>query len=511
MNQRKVGSLISYVQMFLGVIISLFYTPYMIKILGQSEYGLYNTVASTISMMSVLSLGFNSSYIRYYSRYKEENNAEGISKLNGLFIIIFTAIGFVALACGLYISEHLNIVFKDGLTVGEYALAKKLLILLTVNLAISFPMSVFADIISAHEQFVFLKLLGVIKTVCSPLLTIPLLFAGYHSVAIVTITIVLALFTDTMYLIFVVGHLKEKFVFNGFEKGLFREILTYTSFIAINIVVDQINWNIDKLLLARYKGTIAVAVYSVGYTLNNYYSMVSTAISGVFTPMVHRIINDTHSDKILQRTKLTELFIRVGRIQFLILALVASGLVFFGKPFIMFWAGVGYEGAYYVVLLLTIPATIPLIQNVGIEIQRAQNKHQFRSIVYLIMALLNLGVSIVFCQWWGAIGSALGTAISLIVANGFLINVYYQKECNIDVIVFWKSIAGMFKGLIAPVVLGIMVMSKIRMDSFGKLTGWIVVYSALYCISCWFFSMNQYEKGLLLKPIKMLRNRMERH
>ena len=314
-----------------------------------------------------------------------------------------------------------------------------------------------------------------------------------------------------MYLIFVVGHLKEKFVFNGFEKGLFREILTYTSFIAINIVVDQINWNIDKLLLARYKGTIAVAVYSVGYTLNNYYSMISTAISGVFTPMVHRIINDTHSDKILQRTKLTELFIRVGRIQFLILALVASGLVFFGKPFIMFWAGVGYEGAYYVVLLLTIPATIPLIQNVGIEIQRAQNKHQFRSIVYLIMALLNLGVSIVFCQWWGAIGSALGTAISLIVANGFLINVYYQKECNIDVIVFWKSIAGMFKGLIAPVVLGIMVMSKIRMDSFGKLTGWIVVYSALYCISCWFFSMNQYEKGLLLKPIKMLRNRMERH
>ena len=61
MNQRKLGSIISYVQMALGVIVSLIYTPYMIKILGQSEYGLYNTVASTISMMSDLSLGFNSS------------------------------------------------------------------------------------------------------------------------------------------------------------------------------------------------------------------------------------------------------------------------------------------------------------------------------------------------------------------------------------------------------------------------------------------------------------------
>lgn len=189
MNQRKLGSIISYVQMALGVIVSLIYTPYMIKILGQSEYGLYNTVASTISMMSVLSLGFNSSYIRYYSRYKEEQDTDSIYKLNGLFVLIFSVIGMIALICGLYISGHLEIVFKDGLTASEYTLARKLLILLTINLAISFPMSVFADIISAHEQFVFLKLLGIVKTVCSPLLTIPLLFAGYRSVAIVTITI----------------------------------------------------------------------------------------------------------------------------------------------------------------------------------------------------------------------------------------------------------------------------------------------------------------------------------
>ena len=132
MNQRKFGSIISYIQMFLGVIISLIYTPYMINKLGQSEYGLYNTVASTISMMSILSLGFNSSYIRYYSRYKEENDTESIWKLNGLFVLIFTIIGFVALACGIYISRHLEIVFKSGLTDDEYTFAQNLLVLLTI-------------------------------------------------------------------------------------------------------------------------------------------------------------------------------------------------------------------------------------------------------------------------------------------------------------------------------------------------------------------------------------------
>lgn len=510
MNQRKFGSIISYIQMFLGVIISLIYTPYMINKLGQSEYGLYNTVASTISMMSILSLGFNSSYIRYYSRYKEENDTESIWKLNGLFILIFTIIGFVALACGIYISRHLEIVFKSGLTDEEYTLAQNLLVLLTINLAVSFPMSVFGDIISAHEQFIFLKLLGVIKTVCSPLLTIPLLFAGFRSIAIVASTMALSLFTDIVYLIFVIGYLKERFVFRDLSKKLFKEIFVYTSFIAVNMVVDQINWNIDKILLARFKGTVAVAVYSIGYTLNNYYSMISTAISGVFTPLVHKIVNETYCDLKAQKKRLTDLFVRVGRIQLFILALIASGLILFGKPFVRFWAGEGYQEAYYVVLLLALPATIPLIQNVGIEIQRAENKHKFRSIVYLIMALLNLGVSVVFCQWWGAVGSALGTAISLVVANGFIMNWYYQKACNIDVIEFWKNVLNVTKGFIAPILFGIYILLFVQFDSFLKLIGWIIGYSFVYCISIWVLSMNSYEKNLVVRPVEQIAEKIHK-
>lgn len=81
-----------------------------------------------------------------------------------------------------------------------------------------------------------------------------------------------------------------------------------------------------------------------------------------------------------------------------------------------------------------------LIQNLGIEIQRAENKHQFRSIVYTVMALINLGLSIILCKRFGAVGSAIGTAISLIVANGLVMNIYYHKKCNIDIITFWKNI-----------------------------------------------------------------------
>ena len=417
-NQLKVGSLLSYGQMFLNIIIGLLYTPIMIRLLGKSEYGLYNTVSSIISMLSILNLGFNAGYVRYYSKYKQNNDKKSIEKLNGLFLIVFLIIGFIALLCGLFLTFNLNLIFGTGLTLEEYNIARVLMLMLTINLALSFPFSVFSNIIATHERFVFLKLVGMLKTVVGPLVTLPVLLLGYGSIALVVINVILSIIVDIIYVFFVKISLKQKFDFRNFEKGLLRSLFVYTSFIAINLIVDQINWSIDKFLLGRYKGTSAVAVYSVGYALYSYYMSFSVSISNVFTPRIHKIVSETQENLLEQKKQLTNLFTKVGRIQFLLLGLVASGVVFFGKPFIYYWAGVGYEEAYYVALLLILPASIALIQNIGIEIQRAENKHRFRSIVYLIMAVINLCLSIFLCQRYGVIGSAIGTAFSLIIANG---------------------------------------------------------------------------------------------
>ena len=506
MNQRKLGTIISYLQMVLTMVVSVIYTPYMIQKLGRSEYGLYNTVASTISMLSILNLGFSSGYIKYYSVYKKNKDTASISRLNGLFIQIFSIIGLIALTCGLYIANHLELVFKNGLTSDEYSLAKTLMIILTLNLAITFPMSVFSNIISAHERFVVLKLIGIMKTVCGPLVTIPLLLYGFRSVAIVMVNVGFSLTADIIYFYYVLFILHEKFVWNGHNKALLIELAAYTSFIAINIIVDQINWNIDKLVLARYKGTVAVAIYTVGYTLNTYYNMVSTAVSGVFTPLVHGIVNEFKDCKDEQRARLTNVFSKVGRVQFLILGLFGTGLILFGKQFIAVWAGKGFDEAYYVVLLLAIPATVPLIQNVGIEIQRAMNKHKFRSVAYLIMALLNLVVSIYLCQLWGPVGCAIGTGASMILANGIIMNIYYYRHCNIDVICFWNEIIQILPGIIVPFALfKVLTYFHPVRNSFIVLIPWIAGYTVVYIFSIWLMSMNSYEKELVYRSFRKLK------
>lgn len=503
-NQLKLGSILSYLQMAVSVLIGLIYTPVMLRLLGQSEYGLYNTVASTISMLSVLNLGFNSSYIRYFSKYKAQNDKESIYRLNGLFFTIFTIIGAIALACGLFLSFNLELVFDQGLTSSEYQTARILMLLLAFNLAVSFPMSVFSNIISAHEKFVFLKLLGMLKTVGGPLVTLPLLLLGYRSVAMVVSTLLISLITDISYFVYVKFILKQRFTFRKVEEGIFKDLFIFTAFIAIELIVYQVNGNIGKLMLGRFHGTDAVAVYSVGYVLYHYYMQFSTSISSVFTPRIHGIVNTTRNDCIQQRSRLTDLFTKVGRIQFLLLALIASGVFFFGKPFIQIWAGEGYEESYIVAVLLLFSSTIALVQNIGIEIQRAENNHRFRSVAYIIMAVINLVTTLMLCPKFGIVGTVIGTAASLVLANGLIMNIYYHKRCNIDILFFWRSIGRLSLGLILPIAFGVLLNCTVKVDGPAVLVIEIIAYTCVYCGSMWFFGMDQYEKTLVSKPLKAL-------
>lgn len=496
-KQLRAGVALSYVQMAVAIVIQLVYTPFALRILGDNEYGLMQTAFSTVAMLSVLSLGFNSSYIRYYARYKQNNDAQAIHKLNGLFLILFCILGSVVLASGLFLAGNLELVFDDGLTAQEYATGRVLLIIATVNLAMSFARSVFSNIITAHERYVFLKCVAMVESVGTPVINFVVLYFGMRSVALAVVSLVLGLIVFALYGVYVLSVLKQKFIFRAFEKGLLKSLFCFTSFIVINMIVDQINNQVDKLVLARFCGTAVVTLYSVGINFSNYYTQFSTAISGIFTPQVHQMVISTEKDPVLQRKTLTDFFTSVGRIQFFLLALIMSGFILFGQSFLMLWVGPEYNASYYVALVCMLPGTIPLIQNVGIEIQRAENLHHYRSYIYGIIAIFNLLISIQLCQIWGAVGAAIGTGVACLLGNGLIMNIFYHKKINIDMLVFWRSILRQLLGLVPAMAVGCVIAQVGKFTGWLQLVGGIAIYVAAYLLSAWLFAMNPKEKDLV--------------
>ena len=498
-NQLKAGAILSYISMALGYIISIVYTPIMLRLLGQSEYGLYNLVSSVVSYLGLLSFGFGSAYVRYYSRYRVKDDEKNIAKLNGMFLIVFSIIGLITALAGSVLVYNTKTIFGEKLTVSELSTAKVLMAIMVFNIASSFPASVFNSYITANEEYIFQKIIQMIRLIVNPFIMLPVLLMGYKSIGMVVVTTLLTIIVEISNMVFCFKRLKIKFSFHQFDFSLMWEMAVFSSYIFLNMIIDQINWNIDKFVLGRYRGTIAVAVYGLAAQLNSYYLSLSTAISNVFIPRVNRMVAIENDNK-----KLTNLFTRVGRIQFILLFLVCSGIVFFGRSFISMWAGADYNGTYAIVLLLIIPVTIPLIQNLGIEIQKAKNMHQFRSWVYFFIAVANVFLSIPLAKAYGGIGAAIGTAISLLIGNGLVMNWYYHYRIGINMIYFWGEIFKFGKSLLLPVATGTIMFLFIDLYRVIPFLICGIIYIIVFCVSMWFFGMNQYEKDLIKKPMLRL-------
>ena len=155
-HQLKSGVFLTYCTQGVHILTGLLYTPIMLRLLGQSEYGLYQLVSSVVSYLSLLSLGFSTGYIRFYSRYKIQDDEKGIAKLNGMYAVIFTVIAIVCLLCGGVMVWRADLVFGTGLSAAELEKAKILMAMMVFNLAITFLNSVFSSHISAPEKFFFL-------------------------------------------------------------------------------------------------------------------------------------------------------------------------------------------------------------------------------------------------------------------------------------------------------------------------------------------------------------------
>lgn len=501
-NQLKWGVILSFLTTAINMAIQLLYTPIMIRILGQSEYGLYTLVGSVVSYLSLFSFGFTGAYLYFYSRYKNENNEDSEARLNGLFLLVFLCMAIVALVFGMLLTQNTALLFGNKLTAKELDKAIILMRILVVNISLTFPTAIFDSIVGAHEQYIFQRLIALCGIVFNPFISLPLLLMGRGSIALVCVTTMITICKLLFNCLFCICKLHVRFTFSNLNFTLLREIANYSFFLFLNMIVDQINWMVDKVILGHVVGTVAVAIYGVGAQINALYMQFSNAISSVFSPKVNRIAAEGKEDMLLQ---FTELFIKVGRLQFLVLMLIVSGFIIFGEFFITeVYVTNEYKDAYEIALMLIIPVTIPLIQNVGIEIQRALNKHRVRTAVYTVMAFLNIGISIPFTMAYGPLGSALGTSIGLVVANVLFMNVYYKKTIGIDIIGFWKSILSFSKGLIIPGIIGFFIVHYVEFSSLKKYLLWIITYSAIYILSMWLFGMNRFEKDLIIQPVKII-------
>lgn len=502
MNQRKAGTILSYLHIFLNNTISIIYTPYMLRLMGQSEYGLFGTANSFISYLSLLSFGIAGAYIRFNIRCRAAGDREEEKRLNGMFLTVFSVLASFVLVGGLLCTALAGELVKDTFTNDELMKLRIIMLLLTINMVISFLFNVVMMALQAYEKYIVLRSVSLVTGIITPLVNVIALRAGGRAVSLSVLSLVISILTYLFYLFYARKSIKLEVSFKGFRKDVLREIFVFSGFLFLNSITDQITFSTDSVILSAVYGTSVVAVYTVGANFKNYFQQFSSSVSGVFAPTVNLMVAHRQGSDAL-----TEVFTRIGRIQFYIVSLVLIGYVSIGQDFVRIWAGEDYTDAFYIGLLLILAVFVPAFQNIGLEIQKAMNMHKARSVVYFLIALLNIILTIPFSQWWGGIGAALATTLCWFFGSVVWMNWYYHRRIGLDMLAFWKSIASMLPGYLPACLVGFLINRFWSIQSLMEILLAAAVISCTFAVSAFFMSMNAYEKSLVTAPFKKILKR----
>lgn len=500
-KQRKIGTLLGYIHIALQSLVSIIYIPLLINGIGDGEYGLYQIMSSIIAYFSIMEAPMSSAILRFYSQYKNESDINKMENVLAIGKNIFSVISLIVIIIAIPCLFGIYSLYKNSFTNAELIEAVIMFIIMTINIVITIRNYVYVAAISANEKYIFIKIVSIVTLIIQPVGVYSLIYKYPYALTIVLIQLILTIIVSLIRKHYAIQRLNISIKYHGKDKNLTNQMMRLALSVLFVALADQIFWKTDQIIIGRIYDTSHVAIYSVGAQLNSMYISIACVLGNIMMPMATQIFYQKDGEK-----KLSILFCKMGRIQTLITGLIISGVVLFGKEFICIISNQKYMDAYYVALFLMIPYTIDLIQICGGTVLQIKDEYKFRACTMFIMAVLNIGLTIILTEKIGIIGAAISTMISIFVGSGLIMNFVYFKYIKLDISTFWKTILPIFSKIIICTLLG-HIINYIRIDNqYVQFLIHVVMYSVIYFSFMYITVLNQEEKKQLETIVKKFRN-----
>lgn len=495
-NQIRCGALIAYLLIVINAAFTILVTPFILKNIGSSSYGVYKTMGSLSSSLLILDLGIGGTLMRYIANYRANGQDKKIDPFVSMALCEIGIIIPIILLVEIILYYQLDHMYSTSFTVEELLLAKQIFIILSITILINIFENFLNGIITGYNNFVFGNGIKLVKLVFRIVLIVILLPLTKSAILLVSLSLLLSLVGIVVQLIFILSKYRIRLSFNSknWEKGVFRESFSYTSLIFLTTLAAQVNNNLDNVIVGAFCGASQVTVYSFGLVIFGMFEQLSTAISGVALPTVSQIVAKDNWKENVQN-----FVVKLGRIQFMLLGAVATGFAVLGKDFLGLWLGKGYDDVYWIALILMIPALFELCVNVCLSVLRAKNMLGFRTGVLVISTVINLVISVAGIHKWGYFSAAVGTAASFILGSLIVMNIYYYKKLQFNMLSIYYRIIN--RTLPCIVISGVIIIFTSRIINgswlalFANIAIFLVVYGLLMLL--WGCSAEERESVLI--------------
>lgn len=504
-QEMRIGSILTYLSMGISYVFAFLVTPLIIRKLGQSEYGVYSLMGTFSSYLTLFDMGIGATIIRYVAKYRQEKKNSELSNFLAVTFLVYLFLAILVAGVSFVLYHQLPLIFAKSLTSKEIEECKIIFTFTVLNVIVSLLSTVFTAALSGYERFVIPRLISLIGLVLRILANIAILFVSPTAVVLTLTTVLFGVLSTVSTVVYAVPTLSIRLKFKNLDFSIFREILVFSSSIFLQMIISQLYWQIDNTVLGILTSTAVVAVYGIGAQINNIVLNVTTSVTSVILPKVTKMVSADEGDD-----SVTRFMAKISRIILILYAFLSIGFLSLGKEFVNIWAGENYTEAFYYAALVIICSSIARVESPANDVMKAKFLHRFPVVINFIGAVLNIFISVALIKQFGIIGSAIGTAIPMIVCNTIIYNWYLQKRVGINLRLYFKeTFRGLGKGIAVVSVFGFLIHllpAKSVVFFFFK----AVVYMIVYISSMFILGLNQEEKSIFMPMVRKIYEKCSR-
>lgn len=467
-----------------------FLSSFLIKVLGDSEYGLYQMVTSFVTYLVVLEFGTGAAMTRNIAKcrsgnYTHEEIQKNISTVWTISCLLSIVILFVATVFYFQLGEIYN-----KLSEVQVVYAKKILLFQVTYMVVSFLSNSANGIVLGFEQYKIGPIVALVKVVSRTVLLVALVYMYKLAIIIAIVDAFLSLAIACFMFYYCLNKLKFSFSPIWFDWDIFKYTMPLCGALFLQTIVNQANSNVDLFVIGVKLSPEYVSYYSIGLFIFNTFSSLTTVPISMYGPQIIKDVTMNIDESILLSH-----VVSASRLITLIGSTILCGFFVCGKQFLNIFYGPQYEVSWYVALLIMIPMLVNMSNGILVSVLDALNKRASRSYILIITTILNIILTIIFVEKWGIIGASAATAISTVVGQIFIMNIYYWKVINIPVLGLYKRI---YRGILIYQIIGSIIGFLIGNWINGIVFSFIlsgIIYFSIFILLFYLYGAEEYEKN----------------
>lgn len=484
-KERVAGIALSYLNTFLNMAVTLLLVPGLLRICGDEEYAVYKVMASFTGPLAIMNFGVAT----YVSRAIAQCNQLGVTRddpkrqrILGMSAVISTILLVAAMLVSALLYSLIGTIYGSTFSPAQVQLAKKLFLILALNLSCTVFFNGLQGCITGNEKFILSRSLTLIRILLRGGCIILIVVLRGNTVTVALCDLGLTVLLGLAELISVSLFLRERFRFDHFETAELKIFFSFSLAMLLQTVINSINNSIDNVLLGAFiADKTIITMYSSALTIHVAFVGIAYMVSSIYHPSIIKAVAANEGpDQLLRRA------VTPAKIQAVISSGVCLGFILFGDRFIRLWIGEKYLDAYYVEMSLMVPSFLVSVSGIYEAFMDAKLKRLARSLILLGMAVYNVIVSVVLIRWIGFWGAAIGTSTSLIFGNLIIMNVYASKISGVSAVkLYCGAFSGVWPAMLLAAALGVGLRHFLPYTRMGFLLAILLFVTAyllgLYC------------------------------